>query len=241
MQIKNSVILIYGGVGSITATLAMRLAHQGNCIILLGTHTERLAQIVLDIRDQQGTAFFYRTDSNNTESMFEVVQKISTEHGVPNLFIHHLPYFISDSLIDTDTNEICRLIAHWLTGGSQLTQLVARMMAGKRQGKIVQLSCNALADSTYQWLSVVQQQYIEQMRFSLQQHHVAVANYRYELPTDCEHKVQNHVKQRLHQEVMLSNNEAKQLCDAIMAMFQQQPRPIKLTMRLLIAIKTAVW
>ncbi|MGB3765664.1 MAG: SDR family NAD(P)-dependent oxidoreductase [Phormidesmis sp.] len=141
MNIEGKVALVTGASRGIGRAIAYQLAQSGiRRIILLARDFTLLSEIAADIREMGAEAIALSVDLTRHQEVSGVIAKAWRDHGAIDLLVncagvaHQVPFLRSHrSQVQTE-------IATNLTGMYTVTALIARRMAARRCGTIVNVS-----------------------------------------------------------------------------------------------------
>ncbi|GAB4366208.1 MAG: 3-oxoacyl-[acyl-carrier-protein] reductase [Elainellaceae cyanobacterium] len=182
MYIKGKTALVTGASRGIGRAIALELARQGvKRLLLVARNADRLADVVAEIEGMGAEAVALPIDLTQVVEVNVVIAKTWRTYGPIDLLINcagvaHQTPFLQAKLPQMQEEVAVNLIAMYT-----ITRLIARRMATRGQGKIVNVSSlmgklAAPTMATYSATKFAIQGFTQALRAELAPHHVQVVS-----------------------------------------------------------------
>ncbi|MGI6232192.1 MAG: SDR family oxidoreductase [Prevotella sp.] len=149
-NIKDYVVVITGGTGVLGSCIGQYLARHGAKIAILGRNEEHGARVVNAIRQEGGTAKFYKTDVLNRELVERNCQDILDDFGRVDTLLNAAGGNMKGATIgpdqnffDLDPEQFQKVLNLNLTGTVIPTQIFLHPMVKQGKGSIINFSSMA--------------------------------------------------------------------------------------------------
>lgn len=140
MKVSGKDVLITGASQGIGGYLAVHFARQGARVILTARNEENLKKTAARVEEAGGACLVQPSDLCEPSSLERLAEVVREKVGGVDLLINNAADLTSKPFLETSLGEIDTLIRTNVTGGLQLTRLVAPMMAERGGGMIVNFS-----------------------------------------------------------------------------------------------------
>lgn len=140
VDLAGCVALVTGGNSGIGRAAALALAHSGASVGIVGRDEERNAAILaeLDAIGVESTAL--RVDLTDRIEAASVVARVEEQLGPLSILVNSAGAGSGGGLLSTNPADWNRILETNLTAPFFLMQSAARSMAGRRQGKIINIA-----------------------------------------------------------------------------------------------------
>lgn len=139
-SIQGKIVLITGASSGIGEATARELAQRGAKVVLGARRTDRLAQLVEDIRAANGTADFQALDVTSLESMQSFVGFAKQKYGHVDVIINNAGVMPLSPLHELKIDEWNRMIDVNIRGVLHGIAAVLPDMQARKSGQIINLS-----------------------------------------------------------------------------------------------------
>lgn len=139
-SIQGKIVLITGASSGIGEATARELAQRGAKVVLGARRTDRLAQLVEDIRAGNGTADFQALDVTSLESMQSFVGFAKQKYGHVDVIINNAGVMPLSPLHELKIDEWNRMIDVNIRGVLHGIAAVLPDMQARKSGQIINLS-----------------------------------------------------------------------------------------------------
>lgn len=154
MTYRDKAVLLTGASQGLGAALACTLAARGARVVLVARRAEPLRAVQQKISDEGGEAHVIATDIGDKNAIYPLAAMASECVGPIDLLIHNastlgpVPLRL---LLDTECEDLERVLAVNLVGPFRLSKLVAGSMASRGTGCIVHISSDAAINAYAGW------------------------------------------------------------------------------------------
>jgi NAD(P)-dependent dehydrogenase (short-subunit alcohol dehydrogenase family) len=154
MDLQNQAALVTGASRGLGAALARRLAERGARVVLVARHAEPLEAVARSIREAGGRAHALVADVADKHAVYPLAGAAAELVGPIDVLIHNaselgpVPLRL---LLDTDCEDLERVLAVNLVGPFRLTKALAGSMALRGRGTIVHVSSDASVNAYPTW------------------------------------------------------------------------------------------
>jgi short-subunit dehydrogenase len=135
----HSLALITGASSGIGAAIAQKFAEQGNRVILVARHLEKLNAVADSIRSKGGTAYCYTADLSDSSSRIALVNNIKQDLGAPDILVNNagigwygyfsqMPWDIANTLLELN-----------IIAPTHLASLLLPDMLQQQKGRIINI------------------------------------------------------------------------------------------------------
>ncbi len=142
MLLKNKQALVTGGTAGIGKAITLKFAEQGAKVIIFGTHKERGAQVVQEIKQRTGqeSGIFYAVNVANKAEVENAIKKILEDGKGIDILVNNAGIAKDQLLMKMKEEEWDDVMAINLKSCYNLCQALVRSMMKARQGKIINMS-----------------------------------------------------------------------------------------------------
>lgn len=154
MDISHRTAIVTGASRGLGEALAVRLARAGVRVVLVGRKREPLLAVVDAIRHAGGIAHALSADLGDKYAIYPLAGAAAELVGPIELLIHNASELGPTplrSLLDTDCEDLERVLSVNLVGPFRLSKAVAGSMALRRHGTIVNVTSDASVNAYPGW------------------------------------------------------------------------------------------
>ena len=154
MNISESAALVTGASRGLGAALARELAARGARVALVARDPSALTATVEGIRADGGTAYALPADIADKNAIYPLAAVAAELIGPIDLLVHNASSLGPTPLrllLDTECEDLERVLAVNLLGPFRLSRAIAGSMALRRAGTIVHLSSDAAVNAYSHW------------------------------------------------------------------------------------------
>ncbi|HEV8245654.1 MAG TPA: SDR family oxidoreductase [Polyangiaceae bacterium] len=154
MQLKDRAALVTGASRGLGAALGAVLAGRGARVVLCARGRTGLEQVAARIRDQGGVAHVLPADIADKNAIYPLVGAAAALVGSIDVLVNNASSLGPTPLrllLDTECEELSRVLDVNLVGPFRLTKAVAGSMALRKSGVIVNLSSDASVQAYPTW------------------------------------------------------------------------------------------
>jgi NAD(P)-dependent dehydrogenase (short-subunit alcohol dehydrogenase family) len=154
MELRNQAALVTGASRGLGAALARRLAEKGARVVLVARHREPLDAVVHSIREAGGDAYALAADVADKRAVYPLAGAAAELVGPVDLLIHNASELGPTPLrllLDTECEDLERVVSVNLVGPFRLTKAIAGSMALRGRGTIVHVSSDASVNAYSGW------------------------------------------------------------------------------------------
>lgn len=150
----NKAVLITGGSRGLGLALGKALAGRGARVVLVARAPEILAAAVAEIRNSGGVAHGITADIADKNAIYSISGEAAALVGPIDILINNastLGPTPMPLLLDTECEDLERVLAVNLVGPFRLTKVVAGSMALRGHGVVVNVSSDAAVEAYQTW------------------------------------------------------------------------------------------
>lgn len=136
-------ILITGASSGIGAEMAKQFARQGHTLLLLARNQQNLEDVVLEINQSGGRAYYYLADVGEYEQVEKITNAIKQTHGVPDVIINNAGSGLWRFIEETSYEEILINIKVPYLAAAYMTKAFMPEMLTRNSGHIVNMTSMA--------------------------------------------------------------------------------------------------
>jgi len=154
MQLRGKAAVVTGGSRGLGAALGRVLASEGARVALVARGPEDLERAVAEIRDAGGEAHALVGDVGDKDQIHSLAGAAAALVGPVDLLVHNASTLGRTPLrllLDTDCEDLERVLAVNLVGPFRLTKALAGSMALRGGGMVVHVSSDAAANPYPRW------------------------------------------------------------------------------------------
>ncbi|MBS2032493.1 MAG: SDR family oxidoreductase [Deltaproteobacteria bacterium] len=154
MELQNTPTLITGASRGLGAALARTLGKQGARLVLVGRDRSALDEVVRDIRTAGGEAHGIVEDVGHKDAIHRIAGEAAALVGPVDLLIHNASTLGKTPLpllLDTECEDLQRVLDVNLVGPFRLTKALAGSMALRGRGLVVNISSDAAIGAYPRW------------------------------------------------------------------------------------------
>jgi NAD(P)-dependent dehydrogenase (short-subunit alcohol dehydrogenase family) len=154
MQPRHQAALVTGASRGLGAALAQNLASRGTRVVLVARNAEPLEAVVRSIRARGGEAHALVADVADKHAVYPLAGAAAELVGPVDLVIHNASALGPTPLrllLDTECEDLERVLAVNLVGPFRLTKALAGAMALRGRGTIVHVSSDASVNAYSGW------------------------------------------------------------------------------------------
>ena len=154
ISLENKAALITGASRGLGAALARRLAAQGTRLALVARDQKPLEQLAAEIRARGGEAHALGYDVGDKTSVYPLAGAAAALVGPIDILVHNASTLGPTPLpllLDTDCEDLERVLQVNLVGPFRLSKVIAGSMALRGSGVIVHVSSDAAVAAYANW------------------------------------------------------------------------------------------
>jgi NAD(P)-dependent dehydrogenase (short-subunit alcohol dehydrogenase family) len=154
MEISGTSTLITGASRGLGEALALELGRQGARLVLVSRHRAALEPVVRRIREAGAEAHALEADLGSKEDIYPLAGAATALLGPIDLLIHNASELGPTPLrllLDTECEDLERVLAVNLLGPFRLSRVIAGSMALRERGTIVHVSSDAGVNAYPHW------------------------------------------------------------------------------------------
>ncbi|MEW5849966.1 MAG: SDR family oxidoreductase [Myxococcota bacterium] len=154
MKVQGTAALVTGGSRGLGEALARELARRGARVVVVARNEAAAEKVAADIRAQGGMAYALAADVGNKQDVYPLAGAAAALVGPIDLLIHNastLGPLPMPLLMDTECEDLQRVLEVNLVGPFRLTKAVAGNMVLRRRGTVVHLSSDAAVNAYPRW------------------------------------------------------------------------------------------
>jgi NAD(P)-dependent dehydrogenase (short-subunit alcohol dehydrogenase family) len=154
MDISGTAALVTGASRGLGEALALELGRQGAKVVLVARSRAALEPIVQRITEQGGEAHAIAADLGEKNDVYPLAGAASALVGPIDLLIHNASELGPTPLrllLDTECEDLERVLAVNLVGPFRLSKIIAGSMALRKTGTIVHVSSDAAVSAYERW------------------------------------------------------------------------------------------
>lgn len=154
MDISGTAALVTGASRGLGEALALELGRQGARVVLVARSRAALEPIVRRIAEQGGEAYALSADLAEKADVYPLAGAATALVGPIDLLIHNASELGPTPLrllLDTECEDLERVLAVNLLGSFRLSKAIAGSMALRRRGTIVHVSSDASVNAYERW------------------------------------------------------------------------------------------
>ena len=141
MNIQGKTALITGASRGIGRAIALELAHHGiKRLLLVARNPDKLREVAVDIESLGVEAVIFPLDLTNTVAVNQKISEAWRNHGPVDILVNCAGVAHQTSFLRASFNEVQAELSVNLMATYQITRLIARRMAYRKQGTIVNVS-----------------------------------------------------------------------------------------------------
>lgn len=154
MQIENEAALVTGASRGLGKEVARALARRGARVVLVARGAEELERTASEIRAEGGEAHALAFDVGDKEAIHRIAGAAAALVGPPAIVVHNastLGPVPMPLLLDTDCEDLERVLAVNLVGPFRLTKALAGPMVLRQRGLFLFVSSDAAVSAYPRW------------------------------------------------------------------------------------------
>ena len=154
MDLRKTTAMVTGASRGLGRALAEQLAAAGARVVLVARSEPELSTVVDAIRSKGGEAHGLAFDVSQKEDVYPLVGAAAALVGPIDLLIHNASSLGPTPLrllLDTECEDLSRVLETNLVGPFRLTRAIAGSMALRRTGTIVHISSDASVNAYERW------------------------------------------------------------------------------------------
>lgn len=144
-SLKGKVALVTGGTHGLGMAMAEGLAQAGAELIITGTTPEKMDNALKHYQDKGFKATGYLFDVTDEVESEKFVGKIIAEHGKIDILVNNAGIIKREAAVSMQISDFRRVIDVDLVGPFIMSQLVAKNMIQRREGKIINI-CSMMSE-----------------------------------------------------------------------------------------------
>ncbi|MCF6214854.1 MAG: SDR family oxidoreductase [Emcibacter sp.] len=151
-RLKNKIAIVTGGNSGIGAASVKRMAEEGASVLITGQNEQRGSDVVDEIIQSGGAAFFMKQDVGSKDGWKEILEACQTRYGVPDILFNNAGVSLAKPVTKITPDEVYWILKTNVSGtflGIQ-TIISALRDAGKSGSIINNASIFGLVGSPFQ-------------------------------------------------------------------------------------------
>lgn len=154
MRLQDTATLITGASRGLGRALSLQLAQEGARVVLVARDPAALDAAVAEVRARGGTAFGIAADIGNKDQSYAIAGEAAALAGPIDLLIHNASTLGPTPLpllLDTECEDLSRVLEVNLIGPFRLSKIIAGSMALRGGGTILHVSSDAAVSAYPRW------------------------------------------------------------------------------------------
>lgn len=139
MRVDGKIAIVTGGGGSLGTVCSLALAEAGAVVVVAGRTSERCEATAHRIRDLGGRAIAIKADVTVPDDVQRMVDRTVAAYGTVDILLNNAGIGMPTLMLDSDPKEWMHVVQVNLNGTFLCTQAVARVMANRKSGRIVNM------------------------------------------------------------------------------------------------------
>jgi NAD(P)-dependent dehydrogenase (short-subunit alcohol dehydrogenase family) len=139
-RVEGRTALVTGGSSGIGRQLALDLARAGCTVVIASHDDEKLAEAQTELRAISPTSFAVRCDVTSQTDVDSMAATVLGRLGHLDILVNNAGYAVYRTFVDTDPEELERLIQVNLLGVIRCSRAFVPEMVGRRDGVIVNIA-----------------------------------------------------------------------------------------------------
>ena len=140
--LKEQIALVTGGTAGIGKAIALKFAEHGAKVIIFGTHTERGAQTLNEIRQipHANEPEFYQVDVSRTAEVDQNIKKLIEKHAKIDILVNNAGITCDQLLMKMTEEEWDQVMDVNAKSCYNTCRAIVRSMLKAKKGKIINIS-----------------------------------------------------------------------------------------------------
>jgi NAD(P)-dependent dehydrogenase (short-subunit alcohol dehydrogenase family) len=154
MHIRESASLVTGGSRGLGRALGVALGAAGSRVVLVARHTTALDDAVAAVRDVGGSAWGIAADVGDQHAIYAIAGEAAALAGPIDILINNASALGPTPLrllLDTECEDLERVLQVNLVGPFRLTKVIGGAMALRGRGVVVNISSDAAVEAYAHW------------------------------------------------------------------------------------------
>jgi len=154
MNLEKSTAMVTGASRGLGEALARGLARRGTKVVLVAREEAELDRVAAEIRREGGTAFVVPGDIGDKDAIHGIAAVAAAVAGPVDLLVHNASTLGRTPLrllLDTDCEDLSRVLEVNLVGPFRLTKIIAGSMALRRSGLLLHVTSDASVNAYPSW------------------------------------------------------------------------------------------
>jgi 2-dehydro-3-deoxy-D-gluconate 5-dehydrogenase len=139
-DLSGRVALVTGGNGGIGRSIALGFAEAGASVAILGRNAEKNKKVLAELGSRGARAIAIQADITDVAQIEPAVARVEKELGPVGILVNNAGIGLIKPSLEVPLEEWNRVIEINLTACFLLSQAVGRLMAGRKSGKIINIS-----------------------------------------------------------------------------------------------------
>src|SRR6185436_13383677 len=154
MDLSNKAVLVTGGSKGLGAALARTFAGRGARVVVAARSGDELEAVAADIRSRGGVAHAVTADVGDKESIYPLAGTAAALVGPIDVLVHNASTLGPTPLrllLDTECEDLERMLAVNVVGPFRLSKVIAGSMALRGSDVVVNVSSDASINAYSTW------------------------------------------------------------------------------------------
>jgi 2-deoxy-D-gluconate 3-dehydrogenase len=139
-DLTNRVAAVTGGNGGIGKGIALALAEAGGAVAILARNDEKNRAALAELHSRKAEAIAIRLDVNQRATLQSVLDEVAARLGPVDILVNNAGIAIPGGALGLAAEDWDRVLETNLNSCFFLSQIVARAMASRKTGKIINIA-----------------------------------------------------------------------------------------------------
>jgi 2-dehydro-3-deoxy-D-gluconate 5-dehydrogenase len=139
-DLSGRVALVTGGNGGIGRSIALGFAEAGASVAILGRNAEKNKKVLVELGSRGARGIAIQADIADAAQIEPAIARVEKELGAVGILVNNAGIGLIKPSLEVPLEEWNRVIEINLTACFLLSQAAGRLMAGRKRGKIINIS-----------------------------------------------------------------------------------------------------
>jgi 2-deoxy-D-gluconate 3-dehydrogenase len=139
-DLSGRVALVTGGNGGIGRSIALGFAEAGASVAILGRNAEKNKKVLVELGSRGARGIAIQADIADDAQIEPAIARVEKELGAVGILVNNAGIGLIKPSLEVPLEEWNRVIEINLTACFLLSQAAGRLMAGRKRGKIINIS-----------------------------------------------------------------------------------------------------